>query len=165
MFNYVYGVEFDGNALYDPHGDFTNHNVLHWKHSLVEAAQHCGSSVDEVAATLDQSKAKLFAIWEKRAHPHLDNKIITSWNGMMVDAMARGWAGIFFDSAEDPTLVVRLYADYDGAEPVANSVALMNSLVLGALTGRKQLLSMADQIMECFSERMQTFPIAFPLLQ
>jgi uncharacterized protein YyaL (SSP411 family) len=39
---------------------------------------------------LKQSREKLFAIREKRPRPHLDDKIITAWNGLMISAFARG---------------------------------------------------------------------------
>ena len=37
---------------------------------------------------LDIARAKLFAAREKRVHPGRDEKILTSWNGMMIRAMA-----------------------------------------------------------------------------
>jgi len=40
---------------------------------------------------LDEGIRKiLFDIREKRVHPHKDNKILTSWNGLMIAALAYG---------------------------------------------------------------------------
>jgi len=41
---------------------------------------------------------KLFAIREKRVHPHKDDKILTDWNGLMIAALARG-AQVFDEPA------------------------------------------------------------------
>jgi uncharacterized protein YyaL (SSP411 family) len=40
---------------------------------------------------LDAAKKTLFEVREKRPRPHLDDKIITSWNGLMISAFARGY--------------------------------------------------------------------------
>ena len=42
----------------------------------------------EIEAALDAARTKLFAAREKRVHPGRDEKILTSWNGMMIRAMA-----------------------------------------------------------------------------
>jgi uncharacterized protein YyaL (SSP411 family) len=36
----------------------------------------------------------LFAVREKRVHPHKDDKVIVAWNGLMIDAMARAGAAL-----------------------------------------------------------------------
>src|SRR5205085_9965124 len=36
------------------------------------------------------SRATLWALRSKRPRPHLDDKIITAWNGLMISAYARG---------------------------------------------------------------------------
>ena len=42
-----------------------------------------------LAAKFADERAKLFAIREKRVHPHRDEKILTAWNGLMISALAR----------------------------------------------------------------------------
>ncbi|OFI06103.1 glycosyl hydrolase family 76 [Clostridium acetireducens DSM 10703] len=37
---------------------------------------------------LEQCRNKLFSIREKRIHPHKDDKILTSWNGMIIASLA-----------------------------------------------------------------------------
>jgi hypothetical protein len=44
---------------------------------------------------LESAKAKMLAIRVKRIRPHLDDKILASWNGLMLGAFAR--AGIILD--------------------------------------------------------------------
>ena len=41
-------------------------------------------------------REKLFSAREKRIHPHKDDKILTSWNGLMIAALAKG-ARVFKD--------------------------------------------------------------------
>src|SRR5206468_12884108 len=43
----------------------------------------------EIAKSLAHSRAKLFSIRAKRPRPHLDDKIIAAWNGLMISAYAR----------------------------------------------------------------------------
>ena len=40
---------------------------------------------------LAAAMAKLFQVREARIHPHLDDKVLTAWNGMMIRAMALGY--------------------------------------------------------------------------
>ena len=41
---------------------------------------------------LDSAKAKMLAARAKRVRPHLDDKILASWNGLMLGAIARAYA-------------------------------------------------------------------------
>ena len=91
LFNYCYGVEADGNAPADsdPRGEFKGHNILIQRHTLAETATKFGLTEDQTAAALTASRDLLFKAREKRPRPHLDDKIITSWNGLMISALAR----------------------------------------------------------------------------
>jgi uncharacterized protein len=46
----------------------------------------------EERGLLNSAKAKMFAARAKRGRPHLDDKVLASWNGMMLGAMARAYA-------------------------------------------------------------------------
>ncbi len=76
----VYGVRRDGNVPDDPHGEFTGKNILYLDESLDDATE----------AELAPGKAALLAIRSKRIRPHLDDKILTAWNGLMISAFAKG---------------------------------------------------------------------------
>src|SRR5204862_2556722 len=56
---------------------------------IAETAQHFKKTEDEIAKSLARSCAKLFAIRAKRPRPHLDDKIIAAWNGLMISAYSR----------------------------------------------------------------------------
>jgi uncharacterized protein len=76
----VYGVRRDGNVPDDPHGEFTGKNILYLRESLDDATE----------AQLQPAKAALLALRSKRVRPHLDDKILTAWNGLMISAFAKG---------------------------------------------------------------------------
>jgi len=44
----------------------------------------------ELLSKTEGIRQKLFAVREKRLHPHKDDKILTDWNGLMIAALARG---------------------------------------------------------------------------
>ena len=200
-------------------------NLLYTAQSIEEVAARSGRSADDVAAALGRIRTTLFAARERRPRPHLDDKILTAWNGLMIAAFARAarvlvhrpaseaylaaatraarfirntlwkddrllrryrdgeaaidgyaedyayliwgllelfqadgdaewleWAlrlqrkqdetfwdpddgGWFSTSGQDPTVLLRLKEDYDGAEPAASSVAALNTLTIAHLTG------------------------------
>jgi uncharacterized protein len=91
VFNHHFGVADNGNALTDPHGEFTGRNILYAARSPEETAQHLGSSIKEVEVILGKVSRKLFAQRNRRPRPHLDDKVITAWNGLMISALARGY--------------------------------------------------------------------------
>jgi len=72
-----YGMEPDGNVENDPHHEFTGRNILFQAHVVEEDAE---------------ADAILFEARAKRPRPHLDDKILTSWNGLMISAFAKAAA-------------------------------------------------------------------------
>ncbi|MCI5223749.1 MAG: thioredoxin domain-containing protein, partial [Candidatus Electrothrix sp. AR4] len=92
IFNYCYGVEFDGNALADPHKEFTGRNILYQKHTPEEAGNHFKKNISEIKKALERAEQKLLRKRRQRQRPHLDNKILTSWNGLLIKALAKGGA-------------------------------------------------------------------------
>jgi uncharacterized protein YyaL (SSP411 family) len=90
LFSSRYGVETGGNVHQDPHEEFVGKNILYIKRSLEETARQFGMTVEEVQASLDESKKKLLEHREHRVRPHLDDKILTAWNGLMISAFAKG---------------------------------------------------------------------------
>ena len=91
VFNFHYGVEPRGNAPAgaDPHGEFTGKNILIQRHTITETARHFDRGEEEVARVLSEARCKLFGLRAKRPRPHLDDKIITAWNGLMISGFAR----------------------------------------------------------------------------
>ena len=91
VFDFHYGVQAHGNAPEgsDPHDEFRGQNLLIERHTVRETAQRFSKSEEEIAKSLAQSRQKLFAVRVKRPRPHLDDKIIAAWNGLMISAYAR----------------------------------------------------------------------------
>ena len=250
VFCYHYGVAKNGNAPDDPHGEFAGRNILYVAHTLEETARQFDQTPAEVSELLDQGRARLFNARSERPRPHLDDKIITAWNGHMISALARGYqvlgtekyrdaavraghfflnqmrdrengtlgrryregqaglagqlddyaflvqalldlyeadftvawldaavaltekqialfhdpqAGGFFDTSEtEKNLLVRMKADYDGAEPTGNSIAALNLLRLAQVTANDQWRVMAEKTIAAFSHRLQEYPPILP---
>ncbi|HWQ54934.1 MAG TPA: thioredoxin domain-containing protein [Bryobacteraceae bacterium] len=249
-FCYRYGVEKDGNVADDPHQEFTGRNILYRAHTVEQTAEHFGRSLDEVRTGILQASRKLLEARNRRPRPHLDDKILTAWNGLMISAFARAGAalseksytdaalraagfilerlydpqtgvllrrfrdghaaipgflddyaflaqacldiyeavfdlpwldravaltgkmrelfedstagGFYSTQAGDPSLVMRIKEDYDGAEPSGNSVAILNLLRLSAMTGRPELRESAERALAAFSGRLTAAPVAVP---
>jgi uncharacterized protein len=87
-----FGVVVGGNVppQLDPHGEFVGKNILMQRRPLAETAQAHGLAPDVAAAKLAGALEALRAVRERRPRPHLDDKIITAWNGLMISALARG---------------------------------------------------------------------------
>jgi uncharacterized protein YyaL (SSP411 family) len=72
-------VEPNGNVHEDPHGEFTGKNILYRAEEAEEP---------DIAESMNQ----LLAIRSTRVRPHLDDKVLTAWNGLMISAFAKGGA-------------------------------------------------------------------------
>ncbi len=93
VFNYHYGVNEYGNAPRgsDPHSVFVEKNILYRAHSVSETSNKFERSTDDVSRILEEGRKILFAERLKRPLPHLDDKILTNWNGLMITAFARAY--------------------------------------------------------------------------
>ncbi|MFP3983704.1 MAG: thioredoxin domain-containing protein [Desulfurivibrionaceae bacterium] len=89
IFNFHHGIKEEGNVIHDPHREFTGKNIIHAVNSLQETADYFRISLDEVVNDLAESRRKLMETREERPRPHLDDKIITSVNGLMIAALAK----------------------------------------------------------------------------
>jgi uncharacterized protein len=91
IFDFHYGVQGHGNAPEgsDPHDEFRGKNILIQRHTIAETARHFKKSETDIGKLLTRSREKLFAIRAHRPRPHLDDKIIAAWNGLMISAFAR----------------------------------------------------------------------------
>uniref|UniRef100_A0A8C1U9L9 Spermatogenesis associated 20 n=1 Tax=Cyprinus carpio TaxID=7962 RepID=A0A8C1U9L9_CYPCA len=258
IFMHHYGVKEQGNVdpAQDPHGELQGQNVLIVRYSVELTAAHFSISVDRLSELLSDARAKLAEVRKARPPPHLDTKMLASWNGLMLSGFARvgavlgdkalleraeraacflqehlwdeegqrilhscyrgdnmevdaspiagflddyafvvcglldlfeatqrvhwlQWAeelqlrqdqlfwdsqgsGYFCSDPSDPTLLLALKQDQDGAEPSANSVSAMNLLRLSHLTGRQDWIQRSQQLLTAFSDRLIKVPVALP---
>jgi hypothetical protein len=256
VFRYRFGIRPDGNAPEDPHGEFTGKNLLYVASSIEEIADRTGKSRDEVNASLQRSRMTLFRERLSRPRPHLDDKVLTGWNGLMLAAFARAarilpeaearsrylaaairsatfleqhmwdarrqivnrryregdsaidgyaedyaylvfgllelfqasgdprwleWARLlqkrqddqFWDSenggwfnttGNDPSVILRMKEDYDGAEPSPSSMSVLNLLMMAHLTNEAELFDKIDRTLRMFGPQIGKLARAIPMM-
>ena len=69
-------------------GNFEGENILHPVLTLEQAAKLFKKNSAEIESLIAGAKKKLFEEREKRIKPFRDEKIITSWNGLMLSGLA-----------------------------------------------------------------------------
>jgi uncharacterized protein YyaL (SSP411 family) len=84
-----FGIEDRGNALADPQGEFVGQNILYIAQTIDDVAAREGRPVEEVMRVLAHARQTLYDARAERPRPHLDDKVITAWNGLMIAAFAR----------------------------------------------------------------------------
>jgi uncharacterized protein YyaL (SSP411 family) len=69
-------------------GNFEGNNILHVArdHDVIPAMYHLNES--EVELRLNEARRKLFLARERRVKPTRDEKVLTSWNGLILAAFA-----------------------------------------------------------------------------
>src|SRR3989475_3581914 len=89
----------DEYALLAPHYGLDgppNFENAHWHlnvaRPLAAVAELLGKSEDECARLLDSGRKKLFAARENRVRPGRDEKVLVSWNALMIAGMVRAAA-------------------------------------------------------------------------
>lgn len=68
-------------------GNFEGRNVLHTKLRLGEFAKLWGLNPEELSKNLKEARKKIWQARDKRVHPLKDDKILSSWNGLMIFTM------------------------------------------------------------------------------
>jgi uncharacterized protein YyaL (SSP411 family) len=251
-----FGIELAGNALADPQGEFTGQNILFIAQSVEEIAARSGTDVEAVMRVLSRTRRTLFDARAGRPRPHLDDKVITAWNGLMIAACARAarvlvdspnraryraaataaaefvhqhlwqpdrhrllrryrdgesaidgfcedyacmtmglielfqsdgdarwleWAlelqqvasslfsddadgGWFSTAGDDPSVLLRLKEDYDGAEPSGATVTVRNLLMLSSLTGDASMRERAGRTLERYGPALGRVARVMPFM-
>ncbi len=85
-----YSFQENGNA---PHGPFSieqlkGYNTLRIEKTMTDVGQELDRPESEIESKLAQINAALFDARKNRPRPHLDDKIITAWNGLAISALA-----------------------------------------------------------------------------
>jgi len=71
-----------------PAGNFEGHSILFVAESVEALAAQFSLPEDEVAERLERARKTLFEAREPRVRPGLDDKVLCSWNGLMLGALA-----------------------------------------------------------------------------
>jgi len=93
LVNRFYGITPEGNfsaeggsASGGEHGT----NILHIEQPLEAFAKLKGHDLDTLTQRLAQARQKLLEVRSRRVRPHRDEKILTSWNGLMIASLSYG---------------------------------------------------------------------------
>ena len=255
-----FGIEPGGNAPHDPQQEFTGKNLLYAAKSVEDLALEGGQTAADVTSILDRARSIMFQVQSRRPRPHLDDKVLTAWNGLMIAAFARtarilpafatggseatsflgaaqraaafvrdrlwqpdtatllrrfreghadieayaedyaylifglielfqtdgdpawlNWAvtlqrtqddlfwddrdgGWFSTTGRDPSVLLRMKEDYDGAEPTASSVSVINLLVLSHLIDDPAWEDKIDRTLRLFGARLEQVGRAAPMM-
>ncbi|XP_014891122.1 spermatogenesis-associated protein 20 isoform X1 [Poecilia latipinna] len=91
IFMHHYGVKEQGNvaAEQDPHGELQGKNVLIVRYSAELTAAHFGITVEKFNELMTSARGRMAEVRQIRPRPHLDTKMLASWNGLMLSAFAR----------------------------------------------------------------------------
>ncbi len=85
-FSQHYGVQAGGNVENDPHGEFGGFNILYTELPPPNDDRNSAESPED---PWQPASEKLFHRRERRPRPHLDNKVLTSWNALMISAFIK----------------------------------------------------------------------------
>jgi uncharacterized protein len=256
-----FGIEPDGNAPVDPQQEFVGKNLLYVARSIDDLAEEFNQTPGDIVEALHGARLLMFQARLQRPRPHLDDKVLTAWNGLMIAAFARAarvlralvddgesigspyldaarqaatfvrstlwkpetrtllrryrdgqaeidgyaedyaylifgllelfqadanpewleWAivlqqrqdelfwddeagGWFSTTGQDPTVLLRMKEDYDGAEPSASSVSVMNLAVLSHLHDEPAWTERAERTLRVFAKRLEQIGRAVPMM-
>ncbi|MDB5062072.1 MAG: thioredoxin [Mucilaginibacter sp.] len=116
LFNIYYHVTEDGNW------EEEQSNVFFRTEDDVELADKLGLSVNELTSRINASRQKVFETRSKRVRPGLDNKVLASWNGLMLKGLCNAYRA--FNKAEYLELALK------------NAAFITNNLLSGAKLSR-----------------------------
>lgn len=89
LYKKAYNITHDGN--------YKGKNIPNLINTKLESlAKERGESTQDIHQQLENARAALLSRREKRTHPFVDDKVLTSWNGYMIAALAK--AGTAFNN-------------------------------------------------------------------
>jgi uncharacterized protein len=88
LFEAYFGVTAEGNFRDPHHPELTGRNVLTNRADHAALAARFGLSVEALDAKVAELRAQVLAVRDGRIPPGLDDKVLTSWNGLVLAAFA-----------------------------------------------------------------------------
>ena len=168
---------------HDPQDEFMNLNVLSVAKSVWELSKQFGMPVEEVKRIIASAKEKLFAHRQKeRVRPETDDKVVASYNGLAISALARTAAAIrpidtdrsakYLDAAtkaagfisdklwdaDNKVLFRSFYESRSDTRGFADDYAFLieGLLDLFEATGEEKWLKWADELQGMFNRRLHS---------
>lgn len=87
-FREIFFVDERGNFVDRIRGGFTGENVIFLSEPLEFTSKRLGKPIEWLELKVKEYKSRLLEERAKRIRPHLDDKILTDWNGLMIAALA-----------------------------------------------------------------------------
>lgn len=155
-----FAVQAGGNYQEEATGKQTGKNILFMHRSY--QTQGDGEKLE----MSDSTRKKLFESRRERVRPLKDDKILTSWNGLMIAALARAGGVLgeasYLEAAEKAAnFILSRLRTADGALPSAGSVALLDLLKLGRMMQNRDYEDKAIALIRSTSQLVETSPLAF----
>lgn len=88
-FQTIFPIKEHGNFVDRVRGGFTGENVIYLPEPLATMASRMSIELSQLEARVEYFKCKLLEERVNRIRPHLDDKILTDWNGLLMAALAR----------------------------------------------------------------------------
>ena len=86
-------------------GNFEGSNIPNINKKAITFAQERDLPLEQLVSVIQRGKAKLLEVRERRIHPLRDDKVLTSWNGMMLRSLAEAGAALnrrdYLEAASD----------------------------------------------------------------
>ena len=146
-------VAFILEKLYDPKQDRLLRRYRDGNAAIVGKAEDYAFFVQ---ALLDFYEASFDVAYLQKAI-----ELMELQNSLFYDNTQGGYFSTAFD---DNTVPMRLKENYDGAEPSANSISVLNLLRLAEITGNEKFARQAEESIACFAAILVESPQALPQL-
>ncbi len=88
VFNQVFRVKTGGNFIDPVHPEQRGKNILYRAMTVEDAAAGLGRPAREVAILISAARERLFTVRNGRVRPAVDDKVLASWNGLAIAALA-----------------------------------------------------------------------------
>ncbi|MFW9920005.1 MAG: thioredoxin domain-containing protein [Candidatus Thorarchaeota archaeon] len=98
VFIEMYNIMEEGNFFDEATGHRTGQNIPYITETLHEYAKGMKIDETELQKIIESARQKLIAVRSTRIRPHLDDKVLTDWNALIIVALAK--AARVFDNVE-----------------------------------------------------------------
>jgi len=88
LFVDVYGMREQGNWSEEATGHKSGTNIAHLPQPIGDYAASHDMDGDDLRRRLDAMRDQLLEARQQRVRPHLDDKVVVGWNGLMIEALA-----------------------------------------------------------------------------